>query len=178
MRLAILCLALVACPKSGGGGTDTVAAPKAAAESATAELTSLGGGNLHGTVTFTKQDSGILVKIKIDDAAPGTHGIHIHEGGDCGDDGKNAGAHFNPDNHDHGDPSANNHHNGDLGNIEVDANGHGDKTMTVTEGFGLGTGDRSVLNRTVIFHEKKDDMQTQPGGDSGERRACGVIKAN
>jgi Cu-Zn family superoxide dismutase len=32
-----------------------------------------------------------------------------------------------------------------------------------------------VLGKAVVVHEKADDYQTQPSGNSGSRIACGVI---
>jgi Cu-Zn family superoxide dismutase len=34
-----------------------------------------------------------------------------------------------------------------------------------------------VIGRSVLIHENPDDFRSQPGGDSGRRMACGVIKA-
>jgi len=34
----------------------------------------------------------------------------------------------------------------------------------------------SVVGKSVIFHEKVDDLKTQPAGNSGARLGCGVIQ--
>ena len=65
-------------------------------------------------------------------------------------------------------------HNGDLGNIESDANGTA--TINYIDPVISLKGDKSVIGRSVIIHEKMDDMKTQPTGNSGARIACGVIE--
>src|SRR6266511_1244385 len=37
-------------------------------------------------------------------------------------------------------------------------------------------GPNSVVGRSVVFHEKEDDLKTQPTGNAGGRLGCGVIK--
>ena len=41
--------------------------------------------------------------------------------------------------------------------------------LTVTEG------PDSVVGKAVIFHEKVDDLKTQPTGNAGARFGCGVV---
>ena len=107
--------------------------------------------------------------------AAGMHGFHIHEKGDCGDaEFKNAGGHFNPANEAHGAPTDADHHAGDLGNIEIAADGSGALAIS-SDMLTVGPGDISVVGRAVILHEKQDDLKTQPTGDAGGRIACGVI---
>lgn len=151
-------------------------AQKAAPATAKATLEAKSGSAVSGWATFTEQDGGVKVVVHVEKASPGTHGLHIHEKGDCSDpEGKSAGGHFNPGAMDHAGPMDEKHHAGDLGNIEVKADGTGDltiasKMLTVKEG------PNSVVGRAVIFHEKADDMKTQPTGNAGGRQACGVIK--
>ncbi len=38
-------------------------------------------------------------------------------------------------------------------------------------------GPNGILHRSLIVHEKTDDMKTQPSGDSGARIACVVINS-
>ena len=86
-----------------------------------------------------------------------------------------AGGHFNPTGAPHAGPMAAMHHAGDLGNIEIGANGKGDLDITSTM-LTVAPGPNSVVGRSVIFHEKADDMTTQPTGNAGGRLACGVIQ--
>ena len=84
-----------------------------------------------------------------------------------------AGGHFNPDGHQHAGPDAENRHEGDLGNITADASGkaHYDR---VDARLALG-GRHSIIGRSVIVHEKADDLKSQPAGNAGARVACGAI---
>jgi Cu-Zn family superoxide dismutase len=132
------------------------------------------GSNVAGTVTFTASGDQVKVVADITGLTPGKHGFHIHEFGDCSDPkAASAGGHFNPGNHQHGAPDAENRHAGDLGNIEADAGGKAhleltDKVMKLT-------GSDAIVGHAVIVHEKADDLKTQPTGDAGGRLACGVI---
>ena len=61
-------------------------------------------------------------------------------------------------------------HEGDLGNIE--ANAEGQATVNV-KAHGLSL--HHVLGRSVVVHAKADDLKSQPAGDAGPRIAVGVI---
>lgn len=130
----------------------------------------LGSGQISGQATFTESAAGgVDVQVTLQNAA-GDHGIHVHEGGECGTDGKAAGPHWNPQSDKHGMIGQTPHHAGDLGNI-----GNGSLTMHVAE-WTIGDGGPSdVIGHTLVVHAKKDDLKTDPSGDSGDRVACGVI---
>jgi len=100
----------------------------------------------------------------------------VHENPDCSaPDAKSAGSHYNPDSHPHGLPTASEHHIGDLGNIEVGADGKGKLQITMP-GANLKAGDpHSFLGRSVIIHEKIDDGG-QPVGNAGGRIGCVELK--
>src|SRR5262245_37213611 len=60
-----------------------------------------------GTVTFTPVADGVRVHAEIGGLAPGKHGFHIHEFGDCSAaDFSSAGAHFNPTHQPNAGPDA------------------------------------------------------------------------
>jgi Cu-Zn family superoxide dismutase len=141
---------------------------------AIAVLHSTSGSSVTGTVTFTASGDSVKVVADISGLTPGKHGFHIHEFGDCSStDGKSAGGHFNPTNHQHGAPDAADRHEGDLGNIEADASGK--VHLDITDKVLKMTGSESIIGHAVIVHEKADDLKTQPTGDAGGRLACGVI---
>lgn len=153
------------------------AAQKAApAPAAKASLEARSGSTVTGWATFTAVSGGVKVVVHVEKAPPGTHGLHIHEKGDCSDpEAKAAGGHFNPTAMDHAGPMDEKHHAGDLGNIEVKADGTGDLTIT-SKMLAVTDGPNNVIGRAVIFHEKADDLKTQTTGNAGGRLACGVIR--
>ena len=131
---------------------------------------------LSGMVHFEETAGGLKINASVENAAPGRHGFHIHQNGACGDTGKAAGDHFNPDGVSHGfllkDGFAH-AHAGDLGNLEIGADGKGRMEAVVPQ-LTLGEGRYSVAGRSVIFHAKEDDFG-QPTGNAGARLGCGVI---
>jgi len=134
------------------------------------------GSNVSGKVIFTQLSSGeTRVEATIQNATPGRHGFHIHEKGDCSAaDATSAGGHFNAAGNPHAGPADASHHNGDFGNIEIGADGKGKMTMT-TNMLTVLAGPNSVVGKAVIFHEKEDDLKTQPTGNAGARFGCGVV---
>lgn len=132
---------------------------------------------LSGTVTLTPTEGGVVVVVDVTGVAPGKHGVHFHERADCSaSDGTSAGGHFDPDGHDHALPSKSPRHLGDLGNIEVRADGTGRLEVT-REGANLRAGDpRSFVGRGLVVHADEDDGG-QPTGNAGERIGCAEIHA-
>ena len=129
-----------------------------------------------GSVSFMEMNDGLQVEVSVANVPAGKHGFHIHEKGDCGDEGKAAGGHFNPEKADHGFMPKDGHmhsHTGDMGNIEVGADGNG-KLSIFLPGVHLLAKDPSVAGLAVIVHEKEDDFG-QPTGNAGGRIGCGVI---
>jgi superoxide dismutase, Cu-Zn family len=149
-------------------------APTISENIAAAQLT--GPNGVSGVVTFTQDAGGVHVVARVDHAPAGTHGIHLHAGSACEGDFKSAGDHFNPTNVKHGAPDAAEHHAGDFGNIEVAKDGTGNLDIS-TAMLSIGDGGvNDVLGKAVILHGGKDDMTTQPSGNSGARIACGVVQ--
>ncbi len=138
------------------------------------------GSNISGTVKFTETVDGLKVEAELFNVPnPGKHGFHIHEVGSCVDVGKAAGGHYNPDNVQHGMLEKDGHtkaHAGDMGNIEIDATGHGKYSGVLPE-VTLSGGKYPVDGKTVILHEKEDDFG-QPTGNAGGRIGCGIISVS
>ncbi len=152
------------------------AAPEAGAQ-ARAAIEPRSGSKVTGKAVFTQFPSGgTKVEVWIENAAPGTHGLHLHEKGDCSaPDASSAGAHFNAAGHPHAGPSETARHNGDLGNIEVGADGKGHLEVT-SDLLTVAPGPNSVVGKAVVFHDKADDLKTQPTGNAGGRLGCGVVQ--
>jgi Cu-Zn family superoxide dismutase len=188
-----LCLALVA--GCGGSKNDAEAPPSASYEAPPAEsapvssdstadsaksidvpLKAKSGSTLSGKVVLTEAPDGVMVVMSVENVAPGEHGAHVHEKGDCSaEDGSSAGGHFNPGGHPHALPAGTPRHLGDLGNITVGQDGKGTLEL-LAAGANLKDGDpSSFLGRAIIVHEKKDDGG-QPTGNAGGRIGCGEIK--
>src|ERR1700741_5165098 len=91
---------------------------------ATAQLEPTKGNATTGTVTFAQRGDRVVMTARVSGLAPGSHGFHIHEKGDCSSgDGMSAGGHFNPTGKPHGDPAAPDHHAGDMPQLVADASG-------------------------------------------------------
>jgi len=143
---------------------------------ATAPIESRSGSKVTGKAVFTELPSGgTKVEVWIENATPGVHGLHLHEKGDCSaPDASSAGPHFNAAGNPHAGPADPKHHNGDWGNVTVGADGKGHLEVT-TDMLTVKPGPNSVVGKAVVFHEKADDLKTQPSGDAGGRFGCGVV---
>jgi len=144
--------------------------------SAMATLQPSSGQTAKGMAHLTDAGEGnVDVQIDLTGVPPGTHGFHIHEKGDCGNNGQNAGGHFNPTGMVHGAPDAVSHHAGDFGNVTADANGEVHTRFT-THSVSLKSGETTYpVGKAVVLHEKADDLASQPAGNAGARIACGVL---
>ncbi|MEC7839572.1 MAG: superoxide dismutase family protein [Chlamydiota bacterium] len=141
---------------------------------AKATLGSTEGNDVSGEVTFIELEHGVRIIAEIEGLTPGGHGFHIHEFGDCSaPDASSAGGHFNPENEIHAGPSDTPRHVGDLGNLFADKNG---KAYYDRVDFEVELkGENSVVGKSVIVHEDRDDFVSQPTGNAGARVACGLI---
>ena len=135
------------------------------------------GSKVKGVIHFEKLDdhkmkiSGVITGLK----ANSKFGFHIHQKGDCSsDDGKSAGGHFNPKEKSHGGPESKDRHVGDLGNLQSNEKGVAHYDM-VFEHMSLGHPGYGIAGRAVIIHADEDDLKSQPTGNAGARKACGVI---
>jgi Cu-Zn family superoxide dismutase len=146
------------------------------APQAMATIISASGTKVQGRALFTElPEGGVKAEVWIENATPGTHGLHLHEKGDCSaPDAASAGGHFNAAGNPHASPADKARHNGDFGNIEVGGNGKGHLEIT-SDLLTVSAGPDSVVGRSIVFHEKADDLKTQPTGASGARYGCGVI---
>ena len=151
--------------------------PRTAGPAAEAKMQPTQGSQTQGVVRFQQHGDNVLVAASFTGLAPGGHGFHIHEKGDCSaPDASSAGGHFNPTGKPHGHPHKGEHHVGDLPMLTADANGNASLNATLTS-LTLHEGASNIVGRAVIVHKDPDDFTTQPTGNSGGRLACGVIVA-
>ncbi|MDM0087437.1 MULTISPECIES: superoxide dismutase family protein [unclassified Variovorax] len=166
---ALAALALAALP-----GCASMGSPGAVAE--LAPTAAISPNPTIGKVTFTPLDHGVRVAGEVRGLAPNSeHGFHIHEKGDCGDNGNASGGHFNPAGGIHGKFAAPGSHAGELPSLMADASGVArfrvdDHSISLTDGAA-----NNVLGRALVVHRDRDDYTTQPAGNSGPRIACAVI---
>ena len=119
-----------------------------AALAATATLEPAGGSKVKGQVTFIQDGSRVRATGEITGLAPGRHGLHVQEKGDCNaaDGDRHGGA-------------------GDLGNITASASGAATVNSTLS-----GISVAGLMGKGLAV-EKSDSS-----GNSGPRVACGVVK--
>lgn len=148
---------------------------------------------ISGTATFTEYqvDDFYYVRLELDLEGPsdlltpGKHAVHIHEKGDCGDEFKCAGGHFDPGPASNPDPDVNHpFHAGDLPNITIDENGKG-HLEAITTRVTLSSGSRSIIDveggTSLMVHANTDPYDGGEHGSGisgGPRIACGIIKSS
>ncbi len=156
------------------GGMDMKIAKPTEVIKAIAVLVPAANNPVRGIIRFEKTEGGIKVTADITGLTPGKHGFHIHAFGDCSaPDFTSAGPHFMVAGETHGAPASATSHMGDMGNLVAEADGTAHVEWIDSHISFDGPG--SILGRSVVVHEKEDDLTTQPTGNSGARIACGVI---
>lgn len=191
---AFLCASLAGCSTPAGQypalqaqGGQIVVAPASAGSAAVAELLTPTG-QPAGRADLAQTAGGTEIIVHVRGLTPGAHGFHVHSNGACapGPDPATgqivpfgaAGGHFDPSHsRNHGSPGQAPHeaHAGELPNISVQADGTG-TLRYVNSHVTLAPGKTSVLGRTIIVHEKADDYESDPAGNSGGRLLCGLIE--
>ncbi len=141
-------------PPGDGGATLTASATLAPVDDA----------GVTGSARFTEQNGAVTVVLAIQNAAPGTHGMHVHNGTDC----TNPGPHYGPT----GGP-----YHGEW-KITVDDAGVGALTVNNAD-ITVSAGATSVGGHAIVFH-KLPAPAVDGGADAGPpgpppRQACGVI---
>jgi len=133
-----------------------------------------GDGAALGSASLEDGAAGLVISLAGTGMPPGSHGIHIHMVGKCdGPKFESAGAHWNPENKQHGTGNPAGAHKGDLPNVTVAADGSLSETLTVT---GASMAElRDSDGSALVVHAQPDDNKTDPSGNSGDRIACAVI---
>jgi len=134
-----------------------------------------------GSITFSQESSEepTTIVVNIEGLTPGNHGFHIHVFGDYSNGCISAGGHFNPHGKNHGAPSDEERHVGDLGNITAGEDGK--VNVTLQDKLITLQGENSIIGRSVVVHAGEDDLgkgghdDSLTTGHAGGRVACGVI---
>ena len=130
-----------------------------------------------GNATFENVNGKVkmVLNITVPSKAGNSVAVHIHEHPGCGNNGKDAHGHWNPTNVDHGEWGSAAFHSGDIGNVQLDSEGKGTKTLETDRWTIGGDSTTNILNRSIIVHSGVDDYKSQPSGDAGNRIGCGII---
>ncbi|XP_042885706.1 superoxide dismutase [Cu-Zn]-like, partial [Penaeus japonicus] len=125
-----------------------------------------GFGEVSGTIDFLQkvETDPVHVTGEVYGLTAGKHGFHIHTAGVMGADCSSTGGHFNPDGFNHGAPTSDFRHVGDLGNIIADFNGTAIVDIMDTI-ISLYDSERNITGRAVVVHALEDDLGL--GGDEG-----------
>ncbi|WP_431471101.1 superoxide dismutase family protein [Sphingosinithalassobacter sp. LHW66-3] len=129
-----------------------------------------------GQAMVRQVEEGLEVTVYARNVSPGPHGVHVHTTGQCdAPDFQSAGGHWNPTDMQHGLENPQGPHAGDMPNMDVAQDGTGSITFTLPAGTYEGLMDAD--GAAMMIHAGRDDQQTDPAGDSGDRVACGVFEA-
>lgn len=134
-----------------------------------------------GEVAVAETPYGLVFTPALAGLAPGLHGFHVHENGECkpgSKDGKAvaglaAGGHYDPDKSGrHGTPWGDGHR-GDLPPLHVDADGKAASPVLAPR---LKLAD--LKGRSLMIHAGGDNHADHPAplGGGGARVACGVFR--
>ncbi len=132
-----------------------------------------GQGQSIGTVTIEPAKCGVLIKPSLHNLTPGTHGFHIHEHPNCGDNAMAAGGHLDPaKTEQHDGPYAQKGHMGDLPVLIVDKDGNA-TLPTLAPRLTMD----SFKGHALMIHLNGDNYSDTPEklGGGGARIACGII---
>jgi len=134
--------------------------------------------NSIGVLTLVQNGNTVTITGTLRGLTDGQHGFHVHEKGDLGNACNNAGAHFNPTHMDHGAPTDQDRHVGDLGNI---ASFGGIANVNIQDRVIQLSGPHSIIGLAIVVHQGVDDLGrgnsplSKTTGNAGARAACGVI---
>ena len=160
------------------------AVPAAASAPAPTRTVELKGptGTIVGHASLWETTSGVLIRVEVSGLAPGWHGLHLHQTGDCtGPAFTTAGSHMHgPQAGMHGFLSASGPEAGDLPNLFVGPDGHGSAEIFTARVRMTADGDLPAIldadGSALVIHASADDQFTAPTGGSGGRIACAVLR--
>jgi superoxide dismutase, Cu-Zn family len=169
--------AAVGAPADPGDGI----APGVAEGGAVVELVDRNGQRVGGA-RLEDTAQGVRISIRVTGLSEGEHGLHFHEAGRCDPpDFQSAGGHFAPHGRQHGFENPAGPHAGDLPNLRANAQGVADTSFVAAAVRLNATQAEGLLRQggtALVVHARRDDYRTDPSGDSGDRIACGVVRAS
>ena len=144
------------------------------------QVSEAGIGAALGKVVISESKYGLVFTPALTGVAPGLHGFHVHQYGDCSTkekDGKmipafGAGGHFDPEGTNrHGTPWGDGHV-GDLPALYVDASGNASQPVLAPR---LKLSD--LKSRALMIHVGGDNHSDHPAalGGGGARMVCGTM---
>ena len=125
-----------------------------------------------GTVLVEDTDIGLRLSPSLTGLTPGPHGFHVHENPDCGNGGRNAGSHYDPEQTGRHEGPYGNGHLGALPVLVADATGAATVPVVAPR---LSVSD--LDGRSLIVHGGGDNYSDfpLPLGGGGPRVACGIV---
>ncbi len=148
------------------------------------EISANGIGMALGTIMAKDTAQGLMLTPSLKQVgAPGPHGFHLHEKGDCGTGpgadgrpaaGMAAGGHYDPlKSGQHHGPHATGGHKGDLPPLVVNADGSATLPVIAPR-----LKVKDLAGKALMIHAGGDNYSDTPAplGGGGPRIACGVVK--
>ncbi len=133
----------------------------------------------YGIIYVSQDIGGIALEGILTTFPPGEYAMHLHSVGSCeGPTFASAGGHWNPTGHEHGLKNPRGWHLGDLPNI-IGTTDSVAQIQAMTIGGRLLDDPLALLDddgASIVIHANPDDGETDPSGNSGDRRACAVIR--
>ena len=171
--VAVVPLAVAACHDAHGRIGQPLPYP---GRSAAAVLHDAQGAEV-GRATAREVEGGLRVTLEVHGLPPGDHGAHVHTVGRCDPPGfDSAGGHWNPLGAHHGSLNPAGPHMGDLPNLTVAPDGRATLGVNIPGAAMAGLLDAD--GSAIVVHAGRDDMMSDPSGNSGGRIACGVFAAS
>lgn len=132
-----------------------------------------------GTVGVVMYAESSIFKIDLWDVPPGWHAVHLHQKADCSDpeEGfKKSGGHINPEQKTHGIGSEGGFHRGDLANVYAVEAAEGVRQVQVEQLVPWVSQTEPLGEVAFIVHAQRDDYETDPTGNAGNRIACAILR--